>query len=86
MPRGFVAIKEGHIATVGQAQREADLPPARERLDVGGALVLPGLVNTHCHAPMVWFRGLADDLPLQEWLTQKIFPVESGWLDRDNRC
>jgi 5-methylthioadenosine/S-adenosylhomocysteine deaminase len=45
--------------------------------------VLPGLVNTHCHAPMVWFRGLADDLPLQEWLTKKIFPAEAGWLDED---
>ena len=83
IPRGYVAIKDGKVATVGQAQKEADLPPARECLDVKGALVLPGLVNTHCHAPMVWFRGLADDLPLQEWLTEKIFPVESGWLDRD---
>ncbi|MEJ2225185.1 MAG: amidohydrolase [Syntrophobacterales bacterium] len=83
IPRDYVAIKDGKVATLGQVQKEADLPPARERLDVGGSLVLPGLVNTHCHAPMVWFRGLADDLPLQVWLTQKIFPVESGWLDRD---
>jgi 5-methylthioadenosine/S-adenosylhomocysteine deaminase len=83
MPCGFVAIQDGKVAAVGQAQKEADLPPARESLDVGGALVLPGLVNTHCHAPMVWFRGLADDLPLQVWLTEKIFPVESGWLDRE---
>jgi 5-methylthioadenosine/S-adenosylhomocysteine deaminase len=83
IPRGYVAIKDGKVAAVGQAQKEADLPPARERLDVQGALVLPGLINTHCHAPMVWFRGLADDLPLQVWLTEKIFPVEGGWLDRD---
>jgi len=83
IPRGYVAVKDGKIATVGQVQTEADLPPARERLDVGGALVLPGLVNTHCHAPMVWFRGLADDLPLQDWLHHKIFPAEGGWLDRE---
>ena len=83
IPRGYVAVKDGKIASVGQFQKEADLPPARKRLDVGGALVLPGLVNTHCHAPMVWFRGLADDLPLQDWLHQKIFPAEGGWLDRE---
>jgi len=82
IPRGYVAVKDGKIAAVGQAEKEADLPPARERLNVGGALVLPGLVNTHCHAPMVWFRGLADDLPLQDWLSHKIFPAEGGWLDQ----
>ena len=54
---------------MGQNAALQDLPPARERLDAQGALLLPGLVNTHCHAPMVWFRGLADDLPLQQWLT-----------------
>ena len=43
--------------------------------------MLPGLVNTHSHAPMVWFRGLADDLPLQNWLTDFIFPAEGAWLD-----
>ncbi len=80
---GFVAVQGGVIQAVGQASHPTDLPPARELLDAGGNLLMPGLVNTHCHLPMVWFRGLADDLPLQEWLTQKIFPVESGWLDED---
>ncbi len=83
IPHGYVALKDGKVAAVGQTSKEADLPPARERLDVDGALVLPGLVNTHCHAPMVWFRGLADDLPLKDWLNQKIFPAEGGWLDED---
>jgi 5-methylthioadenosine/S-adenosylhomocysteine deaminase len=80
---GFVAIQGSVIQAVGQGCHPGDLPPAREHLDAGGALVMPGLVNTHCHAPMVWFRGLADDFPLQEWLTQKIFPVEADWLDED---
>ncbi len=83
LPHGFVAVSQGRIVAVGQAADAADLPPAWERLDVKGALVLPGLVNTHCHAPMVWFRGLADDLPLQDWLNHKIFPAEGGWLDRE---
>jgi 5-methylthioadenosine/S-adenosylhomocysteine deaminase len=83
LPRGYVAVQEGRILAVGQAASPQDLPPARQRLDAQGALVLPGLVNTHCHAPMVWFRGLADDLPLQQWLTDFIFPAESGWLSAD---
>jgi 5-methylthioadenosine/S-adenosylhomocysteine deaminase len=80
---GFVAVRGSVIQAVGHGCRPEDLPPAREYVDVGGALVMPGLVNTHCHAPMVWFRGLADDLPLQDWLTRKIFPAEGAWLDED---
>jgi 5-methylthioadenosine/S-adenosylhomocysteine deaminase len=80
---GFVATQGDQIAAVGQADSLRELPAARQRLDVEGALVLPGLINTHCHAPMVWFRGLADDLPLQRWLTEFIFPAERNWLDAD---
>jgi 5-methylthioadenosine/S-adenosylhomocysteine deaminase len=81
LPQGYVAVKKGKIAAVGQTGALPDLPAARERLNAQGALLLPGLVNTHCHAPMVWFRGLADDLSLQQWLTEVIFPAEGGWLD-----
>lgn len=80
---GFVAVKEGKIAVVGQAHGTADLPLARETVDAQGGVVMPGLVNTHCHAPMVWFRGLADDLALQEWLAKFIFPAEAGWLNAE---
>jgi len=83
LPQGYVAVQDGQIAAVGQAESLPDLPPARERLNARGALVLPGLVNTHCHAAMVWFRGLADDLPLAKWLEEFIFPAEGGWLDAD---
>jgi 5-methylthioadenosine/S-adenosylhomocysteine deaminase len=78
---GYVAVTGRRLTAVGQAGRPRDLPPARQSLDLQGALVLPGLVNTHCHAPMVWFRGLADDLPLSTWLTDFIFPAEAAWLD-----
>ncbi len=81
IPEGFVAVKGGKISAVGPAAAVRELPPARQSLDLAGALVLPGLVNTHCHAPMVWFRGLADDLPLKNWLTDFIFPAEGAWLD-----
>jgi 5-methylthioadenosine/S-adenosylhomocysteine deaminase len=49
---------------------------------IGGKdkVLLPGLINTHTHAAMVYFRGLADDLPLQEWLEKHIWPAEGKWM------
>jgi len=71
-----VAISKGVIAAVGP---RAEVEPAwtpRERLELGRAMVLPGLINAHTHVSMTLLRGLADDLPLMDWLTQHIFPVE----------
>ncbi|MDQ3820343.1 MAG: amidohydrolase, partial [Acidobacteriota bacterium] len=50
---------------------------ARETIDARGRVVIPGLINGHTHVPMTLFRGLADDLDLQEWLTKYIFPAEA---------
>jgi 5-methylthioadenosine/S-adenosylhomocysteine deaminase len=46
-------------------------------IDAQGGIIMPGLVNTHTHAAMTCFRGLADDLPLETWLQEHIFPAES---------
>ena len=83
LPQGYVAVKGSKIAAVGSAAASGPPLPARQLLDAQGALVMPGLVNTHAHAAMVWFRGLADDLPLKSWLQDFIFPAELGWLDED---
>src|SRR4029079_12043583 len=56
---------------------------AAERVDVRGQVVLPGLINTHTHAPMVLFRGLADDLALMDWLQKYIFPAEAKTVSPD---
>lgn len=56
---------------------------AGEIIDATGSIVLPGLVNTHTHLPMVAFRGLADDLPLMDWLNNYIFPTEAKYVNRD---
>ena len=61
---------------VGRAAN-LSLPKAKDVLDAGGGIILPGLVNTHSHLPMTLFRGLADDLPLMEWLNDYIFPAEA---------
>jgi 5-methylthioadenosine/S-adenosylhomocysteine deaminase len=75
---GAVAIDQGRLVGVdGRAAIEGRFR-GRETLDAGGGLVLPGLVNTHGHAPMVLFRGVADDLRLMDWLQKYIFPAEKS--------
>ena len=78
--RGAVGIREGRIAWLGPAE---EAPSAVERLDATGCAILPGLVNTHTHSPMVCFRGLADDLPLERWLEDHIWPAERAHADED---
>lgn len=75
---GFVAIRGGRIVEVGDAaQLKTKGYVARQTLDARGKAVLPGLINAHTHLPMVLYRGIADDLTLQEWLTKYIFPAEA---------
>lgn len=72
----FVAVKDGQIVAIGTA---GELPKgrAKQTIDARGKVVIPGLINTHTHVPMGLFRGVADDLDLQEWLTKYIFPAEA---------
>lgn len=76
MPDGAVAIVGNRIAFVGSAADVAGCRAAKT-IDAGGGIILPGLVNTHTHAAMTCFRGLADDLPLMTWLHDHIFPAEA---------
>jgi len=73
--RGFLGVKGDTISTLGEGEEEN--LEAKKVIDAKGGLVLPGLINGHTHAAMSLFRGLADDLPLMEWLNNYIFPVES---------
>lgn len=72
---GYVAIRGDSIAALGSG--DGNGIHAHKIIDARGGLILPGLINSHTHAAMTLFRGLADDLPLREWLTNYIFPVES---------
>jgi 5-methylthioadenosine/S-adenosylhomocysteine deaminase len=75
---GAVAIDGASIVAVGTAGDLDARYTARDHIDARGQIVMPGLINTHTHAPMVLFRGLADDLALMDWLTQYIFPAEKA--------
>src|SRR2546426_12051657 len=74
---GAIAIKAGRIETIGRAGEIGQNYAAREVVNATGKVVVPGLINGHTHVPMTLFRGLADDLDLQEWLTKYIFPAEA---------
>ena len=72
-----LGIRDGRIALLAPRE-EALQVAARERRELPGTLLAPGLVNAHGHAAMSLFRGLADDLPLMTWLQQHIWPVEAA--------
>jgi len=80
---GAIAIDGRDIAAVGTAEAIAAAFSAPETIDAAGQIVLPGLINTHTHAPMVLYRGLADDLALMEWLQKYIFPAEARTVTAD---
>jgi 5-methylthioadenosine/S-adenosylhomocysteine deaminase len=74
---GAVAINGTDIVGVGSPESIAATYQAAETVDARDQIVLPGLINTHTHAPMVMYRGLADDLALMDWLQKYIFPAEA---------
>lgn len=77
-----LGIRDGRIALLAPRE-EALQVAARERRELPGTLLAPGLVNAHGHAAMSLFRGLADDLPLMTWLQEHIWPAEAKWVSED---
>jgi 5-methylthioadenosine/S-adenosylhomocysteine deaminase len=77
IPAGAVAVDGADIVAVDTAAAIAKQFRGAETLDAGGGIIAPGLINTHTHAPMVLYRGLADDLALMDWLNKYIFPAEA---------
>ncbi|HJT66840.1 MAG TPA: amidohydrolase [Pyrinomonadaceae bacterium] len=74
---GGIAITNGRIVAIGPRAEIERAYTSRQRVSAAGKVLTPGLINGHTHIPMVLFRGLADDLDLQEWLTKYIFPAEA---------
>jgi 5-methylthioadenosine/S-adenosylhomocysteine deaminase len=75
-----VAISGSTIVAVGEIP--TDFQPDEE-LDVSGHIVMPGFFNAHTHSAMTLFRGYAEDLPLDRWLNERIFPIESALTAED---
>ena len=73
---GAVAISKGAIVAVGSPSELLSRYSPKQKISRPHSVVLPGLINTHTHAAMSLLRGIADDLPLTDWLTKFIFPAE----------
>jgi 5-methylthioadenosine/S-adenosylhomocysteine deaminase len=83
---GALTVRDGMIESVWSPSGDVPLPQAAESMDCSGKLVMPGLINAHTHLPMALFRGLADDLALDQWLQDYIFPAESRYLSPQAVC
>jgi 5-methylthioadenosine/S-adenosylhomocysteine deaminase len=84
IPDARILIKDGIIKEIRKAEpEEAPCGPDVETIDAGNCILMPGLVNAHTHMAMTLFRGFADDLPLKEWLHEKIFPAEAAFLNEE---
>ena len=80
--RHDVSIIGNRIAAV-EAHGTLPVEQAREIIDATGMVVMPGLINTHSHVPMVIFRGLAEDVSLDRWFNDFIWPLESNLKEED---
>lgn len=81
--QGAIAIRDSRIVGVGTQNDIARLFQAKHTLDKPDALVMPGLIDTHTHAPMSLLRAIADDKRLEDWLNSYIFPAESKNVSPD---
>lgn len=80
LERHALLIRNGCIEAIVPST-EVDTARCEETIHLDEHLLTPGLVNAHGHAAMSLFRGLADDLPLEQWLQQHIWPAEQRWVD-----
>ena len=80
---GAVAVRKSEIVAVGTTAEITEKFSSSQTIDARGKVVIPGLINTHTHIPMTLFRGIADDLDLQEWLQKYIFPAEAKNVTED---
>lgn len=79
---GAVVIDDSKIIDIGNHDI-LEKYQSKNLIDAGNSIIMPGLINTHTHAAMTYFRGLADDLLLDEWLTKHIWPAEAKFVNKD---
>ncbi|HKW55715.1 MAG TPA: amidohydrolase [Candidatus Acidoferrum sp.] len=82
---GYIVVKGDTIVALGQGTPQMPGGPifTKQSIEAKGALVLPGFINGHTHVPMTLFRGLRDDVTLDEWLRKYIFPAEAKNVTED---
>mgnify|MGYP003290103744 CR=1 FL=1 len=78
---GAVAVTDNVITAVGDEKDILNTCEGKEVVDCDGKILMPGLINTHTHLPMAILRGIMDDLRLDEWLNDYIFPTEGNFIN-----
>src|SRR5919201_3797519 len=73
-------VEDDRVTALGPA---VEAQPCDDVIDAAGMALLPGLVNGHTHAAMTLMRGYGDDLPLMQWLQERIWPTEAKLTDAD---
>lgn len=81
--KGSIAVDGENIIAIGEKDEIENQYISREIINAEDSLVMPGLINCHTHAPMTYFRGMADDLELTDWLNNYIFPDEAKFVNRE---
>ena len=80
---GYIRVDGDRITEIGKASYTSDRPDDAQQVDCQGKIVIPGLINTHAHLVQSLLRGLAEDLPLHNWLCDAIWPLEAVFADED---
>ena len=83
LENGAIAVQGDAIAAIDATGNIEAVYESGKVIDARGALILPGLINAHTHMSMSLFRGLADDLSLDDWLNKYIFPAEHRYVTKD---
>ncbi len=81
--KGALAIDKGEIVAIGSQEEIDSAYLGNQSIDAKGKAIIPGLINGHAHTPMTLFRGLADDLELNDWLFNYMFPAEARNVDEE---
>ncbi|KAJ5317070.1 hypothetical protein N7508_001578 [Penicillium antarcticum] len=80
---GYILVEGDNITAVGKCPYPKALPPHTSEIDCRGKIIIPGLINTHAHLVQSVLRGLAEDLPLHNWLCDAIWPLEAVFEGKD---
>lgn len=83
---GAIAFEDDHIVAVGKSAEVRAQFPDHTRVDVGGKVILPGLVDCHVHLAQALIRGCADDLSLVRWLTERVWVLQGNYTPEDGRA
>lgn len=83
MDKHAIAVHEGRILDILPAEQAKQQYQSDDVHQLDGHALIPGFINAHTHASMTLFRGLADDLPLMEWLQDHIWPAEGQWVNEE---